>query len=185
MLRTFQRMSSNSVMFLLIIISMVVTKVFGNLHGAVDTLIVETDYGNVSSWEVVSYAKWKSVQIPKSWRNPSNLSICHYFTIQFMENWLNLLQRWEASPKWWWGKSSTCSLEYHMPNPPLEVEGLCWSLIPIHLFSEGKTVIVFLLTDLPQISETREGFPMGGCFGWDQNAKHLYSGCIHGSCVYL
>ena len=164
MLRTFQRMSSNSVMFLLIIISMVVTKVFGNLHGAVDTLIVETDYGNVSSWEVGSYANLKSVQIPKSWRNPSNLSICHYFTIQFMENWLNLLQRWEASPKWWWGKSSTCSLEYHMPNPPLEVEGLLITTPKFIFFPGGENLHWFPFDWFTPDFGNQRRFPHGRVF---------------------
>ena len=149
-------------MFLLIIISMVVTKVFGNLHGAVDTLIVETDYGNVSSWEVGSYANLKSVQIPKSWRNPSNWSICHCFTIQFMENWLNLLQRWEASPKWWWGKSSTCSLEYHMPNPPLEVEGLLITSPYYFFFQEGKLKLISVWLIYPRFRKPEKVSPWEG-----------------------
>ena len=38
---------STAMLLLILVLSTIVTEVFGNLHGAVDTLIVETDYGNV------------------------------------------------------------------------------------------------------------------------------------------
>ena len=130
MLRTFQRMSSNSVMFLLIIISMVVTKVFANLHGAVDTLIVETDYGNVSSWEVGSYAKWKKCPNTQILEKSIQLVITSPFIVCKID-WTickgeRLLQNGD-------GEKAVPVLRNTICQTPHWKSKVCRSLLPIHL----------------------------------------------------
>ena len=163
MLRTFQRMSSNSVMFLLIIISMVVTKVFGNLHGAVDTLIVETDYGNVSSWEVVSYAKWKVSKYP----NPGEIHpTCQYVIASQFNLWKidwtsckgeRLLQNGD-------GEKAVPVLWNTICQTPHWKSKVCWSLLPIIFFSRRENLNWFPFDWFTPDFGNQRRFPHGRVF---------------------